>query len=227
LREFYKDDQVVIYHGDCREVLPIISEKADAIVTDPPYAIPTQVAQTRTITRNVGDLSIAEAGLSLMFGECDRVLRETGRYFVFCDGTSYPVLSRVFYGKFSTALLVWDKDRIGMGREFRKQHELVLHAWQKATPIVESNGKGYGDVLHCSPEGVNRIHAAQKPIGLISQLLRVCGNVILDPFLGSGSTLIAAKKANKRAIGIEIDVDICEKAANRCKQDALDFLKSD
>ena len=218
---FYTDDFVTIYHGDCRDVLPMLRQRFEAIITDPPYAIPTQVAQTRTITRNVGDLSIAEAGLEAMFRECDRRLIDGGRYFVFCDGTSYPVLSRVFYGRFTTALLVWDKGRIGMGREFRKSHELILHAWERQTPLVDANGKGYADVLRCAPVGDDRVHDAQKPVGLISQLLRVCGANVLDPFAGSGTTLVAAKQDGHKAVGIEIDERNCELAANRCRQGVL------
>lgn len=221
---FYQDDLVTIYHGDCRDVLPSIRIRFDAIITDPPYAIPTQVAQTRTITRNVGDLSIAEAGLEAMFREIDRRLVDGGRYFVFCDGTSYPVLSRVFYGRFNTALLVWDKGRIGMGREFRKQHELILHAWENSTPIVESNGKGHADVLRCPPVGSDRVHDAQKPVPLLAQLMRVCGKSILDPFCGSGSTLVAAKQEGRMAVGIEISERNCELAANRCRQGMLPLV---
>ena len=223
MEAYFTDGERTIYHGDCRDVLPNIRTKFSAVITDPPYAIPTQVAQTRTTTRNVGDLSVAEAGMEVMFRACDRVLETGGRYFVFCDGTSYPVISRVFYGRFTTALLVWDKRRIGMGREFRKQHELILHAWEKETPVVESGGTGYADVLRCDPVGNERVHDAQKPVGLLTQLLRVCGESVIDPFMGSGSTLVAAKKEGRSAVGIEIDEANCEKAANRLRQGVLDF----
>ena len=218
---YYDQDGITLYHGDCRDVLPTIRGTFSAVITDPPYAIPTQVAQTRSTTRNVGDLSVAEAGMEVMFRAVDRVLQTGGRYFVFCDGTSYPVISRVFYGRFTTALLVWDKGRIGMGREFRKQHELILHAWEKETPVVDSGGTGYADILRCDPVGSERVHDAQKPVGLLTQLLRVCGDSVIDPFAGSGSTLVAAKQEGRTAVGIEIDEANCEKAAKRLAQGVL------
>lgn len=223
LQPFYDCDGITIYNGDCRDVLPLLRERFAAVITDPPYAIPTLVANTRTATRNVGDLSIAEAGLETMFRLCDSRLLDGGRYFVFCDGTSYPVVSRVFYGRYSSALLVWDKGRIGMGREFRKSHELILHAWEKTTPVVESNGTGYADVLKCDPVGDERVHDAQKPVPLIEQLLRVCGRSVLDPFMGSGTTLVAAKQRGLRAVGIEISEDYCRIAVERLRQNVFDF----
>ena len=122
-------DGIVLHLGDATELLPSI-KRADAIVCDPPYAIPTIVAQNRETTRNVGDLSLIESAFRAQFREFARILGTTGRSFVFCDGVSYPVVFRAAYGDFTTALLVWDKGRIGMGREFRKRHELLLHAWR-------------------------------------------------------------------------------------------------
>lgn len=126
-------DGITLYHGDCRDILPMLP-RASAVVTDPPYAIPTIVAQGRTVTRNVGDLSIVEAGLDAIFRSIVNRIEPTGRMMVFCDQTSYPVLFRVFYGR-QMGLLVWDKCRIGMGREFRKSFELILHLWFPDTPV--------------------------------------------------------------------------------------------
>ncbi len=223
LKPYYQDKYATIYHGDCLNVFPLLKEKFSAVITDPPYAIPTQVAQGRTQTRNIGDLSIVEAGMRVIFNSCDKALQVGARYFVFCDGTSYPVISRVFYGKFTTALLVWDKGRIGMGREFRKQHELILHAWKKDTPVVSSNGTGYPDILKASPVKSKRLYDAQKPVDLVVQLLRVCGDSILDPFMGSGTMLVSSKRLKRKSVGIEINEEVCEIAAKRLSQEVLEF----
>lgn len=204
-----------LYLGDCLEVLPILG-KVDAIVTDPPYAIPTQVASGRTVTRNVGDLSVVEAAFRLHSAEWKASVGDAGRVFTFCDGSSYSVMYRALYSRFNLAAMVWDKDRIGMGREFRKSHELIIHAWGAATKVVQSNGTGYRDMLTCRPvPSSRRLHPAQKPVALIEMLLRVCGEVIVDPFMGSASTGVACVRQGKRFIGIEIDIDNFDVACRR------------
>jgi site-specific DNA-methyltransferase (adenine-specific) len=196
--------RATLYLGDCLEIMPRVNF-VDAIVTDPPYAIPTIVAVGRETTRSVGDLSIIETAFRTYFAEWRRILGDKGRAFVFCDGNSYTVTYRALYGAFSTALLVWDKGQIGMGREFRKSHELVLHAWQADTPIF-SDGVGRPDVLKAAPvPTAERTHPAEKPVTLIRQLLTVCGDTIFDPFMGSATTGVAALEMGKSFIGCEIE----------------------
>ena len=207
-----------LYHGDCLEALDFISG-VDAVVTDPPYNIPTQAAQTREATRTIGDLSMIEASFRLLFDKTIGIVGPTGRHFVFADGTSYPVIFRAVYGKVNTALLIWDKGRIGMGREFRKSHELILHAWGKETPVVSSNGVGFSDVLKRPPlSSTERVHPAQKPVALLEDILRVCGGVILDPFMGSGSTGEAALRLGKKFIGVEIEKTYFDIACDRLRR---------
>lgn len=204
-----------VFNADCLEAMMALpSASVDAIITDPPYAIQTVVASNRNTTINVGDLSLIESAFRSMFAEFARVLKPTGRFFMFCDGVSYPVIFRAAYGKFSTALLIWDKGRIGMGREFRKSHELILHCWRPDTPIF-ADGVGRPDVLVCKPVGDERRHPAEKPVDLLRQLLMVCGDSILDPFAGSGSTGVACKEMGKNFIGFEIDEAYCEIARSR------------
>ena len=194
-----------LYHGDCLEILPALG-KVDAVVTDPPYAIPTQVASGRTITRNVGDLSLIESAFRQHMILWKAAVGESGRIFVFCDGASYSVIYRAAYSCFNLASLVWDKGRIGMGREFRKQHEFVIHGWGAATNVIPSNGIGHSDILKHNPVPVNvRQHPAEKPVQIILDLLRVCGQTILDPFMGSGTTGVACANLGRKFIGIEIE----------------------
>jgi site-specific DNA-methyltransferase (adenine-specific) len=221
---YYQDRWVTLYCADCADVLPEL-RRIGAVITDPPYAIPTQVASGRTVTRNVGDLSMIEGAFKVHIASWKRLLGDAGRVFVFCDGASYSVIYRAAYGHFNLASLVWDKGRIGMGREFRKRHELIIHGWGTNTPVVDSEGTAHDDILAFSPvSSAERFHPAEKPIGLIGgELMRVCRDVILDPFCGSGSVLVAAKVLNREAIGIEIEERYCEIAANRLQQDVMDF----
>lgn len=204
-----------LYCGDCLDVLQML-DAVDAVVTDPPYNIPTHVAAGRESVRTVGDLSMIEASFRLLFDQTLRLVGDSGRHFIFGDGMSYPVIFRAMYGKASTALLVWDKGRIGMGREFRKQHELVMHAWGNKTPVVSSEGTGFSDVLNYKPlSSKEREHPAQKPVDLIEALLRVCGNTVCDPFMGSGSTGVACARQDKRFVGVEIEPRFFDLACER------------
>lgn len=207
-----------LYCGDCMEILPTLGS-VDAVVMDPPYNIPTQVAQTREITRSIGDLSMIEASFRLLFDHTLKLTGTAGRHFVFGDGTSYPVIFRAMFGKASSALLVWDKGRIGMGREFRKSHELVMHAWGADTPVAAADGVGYADVLRFPPVSPSdRLHPAQKPVHLLQSLMRVCGATVLDPFMGSASTGVAALAEGKKFIGIEIEPRYFDIACRRLER---------
>ncbi len=208
-----------LYLADCLDVMKDMPDNSvDCVVTDPPYAVPTIVAQGRRVVRNVGDLSIVETAFAVYFQEWQRLLTEVGRVFVFCDGTSYPVMFRSAYSRFFTACLVWSKGRIGMGREFRKSHELILHCWQPTTPTF-SDGVGRADVLQYSPVySDERQHPAEKPVDLIADLLLVSEGISLDPFMGSGTTGVACVNLGRKFIGIEIDEDYFNIACRRIEE---------
>lgn len=215
--------KATLYHADCREVMAEIG-RVDAVVTDPPYAIPTQVAQTREITRNAGDLSIAETAYRVYADDWSKAVGDNGRVFVFCDGASYPSLYRAMFSQFNLALLVWDKGRIGMGREFRKSHELIAHGWKSATPIF-TDGVGRPDIIKSAPLSSSaRIHPAEKPVGILSEILRVCGDRIFDPFMGSGSTALAATRLGKAFVGTEIEQTYFDAACRRLESSQRDLL---
>lgn len=192
-------------------------EKVDAVVTDPPYVIPIPAAQGRDSFRNVGDFSIIETAMKLYLGTAFNLLSDEGRAFVFCDGTSYHTSFRIMYPAFNnTALLIWDKMKIGMGREFRKRHELILHGWHCNTPVYK-DGTGYSDILTAKSVS-NKTHPAQKPVELIEQLLRVCQKTILDPFMGSGTTGVACVMQRRNFIGIEIEEKYFDIACRRIEE---------
>jgi site-specific DNA-methyltransferase (adenine-specific) len=220
----------MLFHGDCLEILPTFPRNCvDAVITDPPYTVSTNAAnggrrqnnelgphQADATVKTVGDLSLIEYTFRGWFSEILRVLKPTGRIFVFCNATNYPILMRAAYGRFAySKLIVWDKTYFGTGGEFRPQHELIFYArCGKARSITKY--KDQSDVLRCKPvPPQKRIHAAQKPVALLETLLRYCDSVVLDTFMGSGSILEACTRTGHAGIGIEIERQFYDVAVQR------------
>jgi DNA modification methylase len=203
---YYADDLVTIYHGDCREWMP----EADVLVTDPPYGMGYQsnfalTGPSRPIAGD-GDTTLRDwllsvwTGPALVFGTW-RVPRPP------CD-----------------QLLVWDKgDTPGMGNltiPWGPSHEEVYvigsgFSGRRSGSVLRV--RGYGAMADARPD-----HPTPKPVALMAQLIEKCpSGTILDPFMGSGTTLVAAKSLGRKAIGIEIEERYCEIAAQRCSQEVL------
>lgn len=197
-----------IIHGECFEELRNIPDASiDLVLTDPPYSTPVVVAFGRKKVKKLSDLSIQEFYVAGLRDEFERILKPNGRVVIFCDDKYYPVLFASFYEWHNVNLLIWDKGRIGMGKPFRKQHELMIYA---AKETYEPTGT-LPTVIKCSPVGSNvKQHGAEKPVELLKKLieqLTAVGDTVLDPFSGSGSTLLAAKELGRNYIGIEMDAD--------------------
>ena len=122
--------------------------------------------------------------------------------------------------------LVWDKGHVGLGRIWRNQHELIIEARWGAGHETK-DGKLRADVLcHKVTPSKKRNHPVEKPPSLLADLIiptTLEEATILDPFMGSGTTLVAAKQLNRKAIGIEIEEKYCEIAVRRLSQEVFDF----
>jgi DNA modification methylase len=103
------------------------------------------------------------------------------------------------------SMIAWDKGTPGMGRGWRSQHELILWA-AKATPPFDKHASGVGNVIRSQRTG-NVLHTTEKPVELLAVLLKNTpfAKRVADPFLGSGSTLIAAEQVGCQCFGIELD----------------------
>jgi site-specific DNA-methyltransferase (adenine-specific) len=176
--------------GDCLEVLPTLGTGiANAIVTDPPYFVPATHYQTRTgSSRSLTDLGILEHYFSSVFRRINTVLTDDGFAYVFCDGQSYPVMYCCAYPYFKAQRpLVWDKLVAFTGYGWRHQHELILWCQRENAPAVPT---GDGDILKCRAVAIKeRGHLAEKPVELLEKVIqKTKPKVVLDPFMGSGST---------------------------------------
>jgi DNA modification methylase len=212
VKPYYQDDAVTIYHGDCREILPQI--QADVLVTDPPYGYnhssgwegafkDTPIANDLDTQARDDILAAWGQRPALVFGSW-KMPKPTG----------------------TRAVLVWDKGPAsGMG-------DLSI-PWKPNWEEIYVLGTGFSGfrdssiltghtVVTWASKGRN--HPNEKPVSLMVSILAKCPEgVALDPFMGSGSTLRAAKNSGRRAIGIELEERYCEIAANRCAQDVLDL----
>jgi site-specific DNA-methyltransferase (adenine-specific) len=162
-KPYYEHEGIVIYHGDCREILPHLP-RVDAVITDPPYGI------------NIG-------GAGTIGGAGVVVPKDYGR----SD---------------------WDKKPMSIDQTRAKGFR---HLWAGA--------------LRASEQGADvRQHPTQKPVALLEWCIGMTNaQTILDPFMGSGTTLVAAKNLGRKAIGIEIEERYCEIAVKRLQQEVLPF----
>ena len=223
MKPYYQDGTITIYHGDCREVLPYIS--ADVLVTDPPYGIGHSSGWTSDLYGRVaseyGDGSIANDATT---EARDWVLQQWGARPALVFGSwKAPRPANV------RALLIWDKgEASGMG-------DLSI-PWKPSHEEIYVMGHGFhgprttGVLQAYVPARISfgRLHPNEKPVSLLRGLLLKClPGVVLDPFMGSGTTLRAAKDLGMRAIGIEIEERYCDIAARRLSQEVLDLFGSE
>ena len=223
---YYDHAGITIYHGDCREVLPEMRTVA-LIVTDPPYVFGIASTMQEGKAGGWGDLMNSAAWYALLLREFARITANAnGAAWVFNSWRSFPVLARAAYEAQwpITSLMVWDKEWIGPGGSvgLRPSYELVALF---ARPDFALANRGLPDIWRSKwcghkPNG----HPAEKPTQLLARIIRESGaGDVLDPFMGSGSTLIAAKAEGRSAIGIEIEERYCEIAAERLSQEVLQF----
>ncbi|QDV43956.1 Modification methylase DpnIIB [Stieleria neptunia] len=230
MEPYYSEDGIRIYHGDCRDVIPRLDvEQFDLVLTDPPYSGRTHDGAR---TNREGDrqrpfikfASMTGAEVASVFELCAVRLRSwlisfvDWRHMLLLESTPPSGLRFVRFG-------IWDKpngtpqisgDRPAMGWEAIA----ILH---RQGGRMVWNGGGHRAVWSSLRES-NVVHRTQKPLRLIKQLAAEFtqpGDLILDPFMGSGTTLRAAKDVGCRAIGIELDERYCEAAANRLRQGVL------
>jgi DNA modification methylase len=232
---YYQDESCTIYLGDCREILPLLP-KVDLVLTDPPYpklqggvdwdklgpGVSTRHRESKTIGTPWGD------DISALTGAC--ALAEKGA-FVFCSFHSADAVPELVQMK-RVALISWYQRNappsIQNAPHFCTESVWVFRRcpglnWKavKTHYDVPKLQAGCMAVERLVDDGGAALHPTQKPIALIHALLAVGGETILDPFMGSGTTLRAAKDLGRRAIGIEINEEYCRIAKERLRQEVF------
>jgi len=194
---YYQDDAVTIYNADCRDVLPTL-DKVDLLLTDPPY------------------------GKRLNYGEktddSTDWFKENTRWLVSLE---VPLIftcpsSKIYDIPKPDWIAVWHKPlSFGFWSTPMLPHWEAICIYNQPLKITRS------DVFVSNPEKPNG-HPAPKPLSLLREILSVFpAEIVVDPFMGSGTTLRAAKDLGRKAIGIEIEERYCEIAADRMSQTVM------
>jgi site-specific DNA-methyltransferase (adenine-specific) len=227
---YYEQDGITIYHGDCRDVAPSLAVGAvDLLLTDPPYGMAFTSGWTAsTAVSSDGDRQGARV-VRTGFNALQHAFGSDMHALVFCHWKSWPDFHDHLCHLFAFRnALVWSKGGGGMGdlrHEYAKDFEIVLFGARGRGR--ELRGKRTGCVIEAARvPPAERDVPFQKPIGLLMDFIErhtEPSHLVLDPFMGCGSTLVAAQMCGRRAIGIEIDERYCEMATRRLAQGALPF----
>jgi DNA modification methylase len=209
---YYDDGSVTIYHGDCRDVLPQLPA-CDLVLSDPPYGIGYKHGLRK------GGIAYGNDGVTIcgddepfdpshVLSLAPKVALWGGNHFA----DRLPS---------APGWLVWDK-RDGDGSSHQSDCEMAWTNWMTVARLFSARWRGGMREGREQREG--RMHINQKPVALMAWCIRLGGDNcdrILDPYMGSGSTLRAAKDLGRRAVGIEVEERYCQIAAERCAQEVL------
>lgn len=218
---YFSDADSAIYCGDCVETLARWApEQFDMLLTDPPYGVSYRGRYDRPAPPIAGDADLG--WLVPAFAECYRVLKPDTFAVSFYGWPQVEEFARAVKraGFRLVSHLAFVKNVWGLGRFTRGQHETAFLLAKGHPPVPE---RGVSDVIEWTREP-SPFHPNQKPVGILTPLLTAyapAGGLVLDPFLGSGSTLRAAKDVGLEAVGIEIEPKYCEVAVRRLAQEVL------
>lgn len=211
-KPYYEEAGIRIFHGNCADFLlqlPVF----DLCLTDPPYGIGENAYRVKSRTKqgictDYGDFSwddqpVDRLLLQNVIGRALESIVWGGNYFWMTPSRGWLVWDKQNSGDFADCELAWTNIKTSV-RIFR-------HMW---------NGMLRASENHCS-----RVHPTQKPIALMKWCLSFApdAKTVIDPFMGSGSVLVAAKHRGMTAVGIDQEERYCEIAAKRLAQGVIDF----
>lgn len=202
IKPYYQDDYCTIYHGDCLDILPQLPT-VDLVLTDPPYGLGKKLYTGGTWATNPIYDSMLEWDVKRVDNKLILKIITHGKKSIVWGGHLYSL-------PISRCWIVWEK-----------QNKLQsMGACELAWTNIDKPIKMITELSN--PDG-KRAHPTQKPLSVMKFcIVSVDENqLILDPFMGSGTTLRAAKDLQRKAIGIEIEEKYCEIAAKRLSQEVL------
>lgn len=202
---YYEQDGITIYHGDCRDVLPHVT--ADVVITDPPYNVGLDYGQH--------DDNMSTDEWLIWARNWFTACRKVSETVCITGQKMLPYYALIEPWKW---LLAWHKPA-AMGRS-----PVGFCNWEPIAMWGKGGRDGVDVIRACIiPSDDLSGHPCPKPLGWATGIISLFPNAdcILDPFMGSGTTLVAAKQLGRKAIGIEIEERYCEIAAKRLAQREL------
>lgn len=220
---YYVDDLVTLYHGDCREVREWLD--ADVLVTDPPYGRAWRQGQIGTHTRNAASRNgIANDKSTDVRDEVLGLWGDVRPAVVFGDLMLAPPAGTKLVCAYRKPLDAGIRGAMG---GVRRDLEAIylMNRWRSGIGGRSSMFATNAPLVGGSQGIVARAggHPHTKPQDVLEALIQLTAGVIADPFAGSGSTLVAARLAGRRAIGVELDEQYCALIVDRLAQHGLPF----
>jgi len=222
---YYDEGGITIYHGDCREILPAIP-MCDLLLTDPPYGVRLgNHTDAKRIRPGVGLKKQAYESyddtldnfISIVVPAVTIALGAVSRGIVFCADKNLRLLPAP--NAISAIFLP-----AGLGRTPWGFRNLAHFALYGTAPDLNLGAKN--TAIRSTEAAEKNGHPCPKPLGWMKWLVTLGsrqGETVLDPFMGSGTTLVAARLQGRRAVGIEIEEKYCEIAVKRLAQGVLDL----
>lgn len=249
MKPFWQDDFTTVYQGEALDVLRALPDHHfDAVVTDPPYSSGGLMRSDRAIAPSAkyvlsgtqvqrpeffGDNRDQRSFLlwaTMWMTECFRVVKPGGVLLCFTDWRQIPVMSDAIQcgGWVWRGVVPWDKTEASRPQKgwFRAQCEYILTASRGSLGMEQDrDGPCHPGLFRHSVRAADKHHITGKPTPLMQNLLGVvpAGGIVLDPFAGSGTTLVAAKNLGMKAVGVEMSREICETIKARLSQDVLNL----
>jgi DNA modification methylase len=204
-----------LYCGDCLEILPAI-RGVHAVITDPPYNFSTSANGAKHDL--LSDMTNTAVFFKAVIQACLNTfpVQQGGTYWQFLNWKTFSALQKAVFDLHLaiTSLLVWDKDVLNPGTiGLRPTYELVMLLCVGEAKIAN---RRLNDVWKIPYRLLERVHPAQKPLALLHRLVQeTSGDVLLDPFMGSGTTGVACVDQGRRFIGMELHEGYFDTACKR------------
>ncbi len=219
MKPYYEHGGITIYHGDCGEVLPNLP-RSELCLTDPPYGL--NIASAGKIGASNGKSSARDYGSS----DWDILPLSSQQWALIKQYSDNQIVfgfnNFIDSGFTSTrCVLVWDKKCQNGWRDNFSDCELAWTSLREPPRVFRYLWMGA-----CRGAELDaKYHPTQKPVALMAWCLSLCptANTVIDPFMGSGTTLVASKDSGRLAIGIEREEKYCEIAAKRLSQEVFQF----
>ena len=212
-------DRYKLYQGDCLEVMDELIRddvKVDMILTDPPYGIdltPQRENGKFKNTKVINDNNLC--WLPKFVNQIYALTKNTA--IIFCAWQNIDKFKIELEKKFTIKnILVWNKDWFGMGNNYRPNYELILLCCKTNITTKSKNKSNILTYRRIPPQKLK--HSCEKPVGLLEDLIYELtdeDDIVLDSFMGSGSTGVACLNTNRRFIGIELDENYFNIACDR------------